>query len=42
VLISSIMAPLLASYFLKKSGELKPVDDGISGVAATAGEPAKL
>lgn len=27
VLISSILAPLLASYFLKRAGELKPADD---------------
>lgn len=27
VLISSILAPVLASYFLKRAGELKPVDD---------------
>lgn len=27
VLISSIMAPMIASYFLKRSGELKPVSD---------------
>ncbi|CAM4152559.1 2-keto-3-deoxygluconate permease [Bordetella tumbae] len=34
VLISSILAPLLASYFLKRAGELKPADD----VAAMMGE----
>lgn len=29
VLISSILAPVLASYFLKRAGELKPViEDG--------------
>ena len=27
VLISSILAPVLASYFLKRAGELKPVDE---------------
>ena len=27
VLISSILAPMLASYFLKRAGELKPADD---------------
>ncbi|MBS3983598.1 MAG: 2-keto-3-deoxygluconate permease [Dethiobacter sp.] len=27
VLISAILAPLLASYFLKRAGELKPVDE---------------
>lgn len=27
VLISSILAPVLASYFLKRAGELKPADD---------------
>jgi 2-keto-3-deoxygluconate permease len=28
VLVTSIMAPMLASYFLKRAGELQPVEDG--------------
>ena len=37
VLISSILAPVLASYFLKRAGELKPVAvDGEEGVAPAA------
>jgi len=35
VLISSILAPVLASYFLKRAGELRPVDE--DGAAADAG-----
>lgn len=37
VLISSILAPVLASYFLKRAGELKPVaGDGEEGAAPAA------
>jgi len=33
VLISSILAPILASYFLKRAGELKPVTEDLSNPA---------
>jgi len=35
VLISSILAPILASYFLKRAGELKPVDEGDTTLVST-------
>jgi len=35
VLISSILAPILASYFLKRAGELKPVDEGDATLVST-------
>jgi 2-keto-3-deoxygluconate permease. len=37
VLISSILAPVLASYFLKRAGELKPVDAEDDVLAAQPG-----
>ena len=40
VLISSIMAPLLASWFLKRAGELKPVDTATTPAGALATEGA--
>ena len=36
VLISSILAPVLASYFLKRAGELKPSDDVVAMLDETA------
>ncbi|AOB26479.1 MULTISPECIES: 2-keto-3-deoxygluconate permease [Bordetella] len=40
VLISSILAPVLASYFLKRAGELKPVDQEPQD--ERAGQPAEV
>lgn len=40
VLISSILAPVLASYFLKRAGELNPVDQEPQG--ERAGQPAEV
>ncbi|MDQ2149490.1 2-keto-3-deoxygluconate permease [Alcaligenaceae bacterium C4P045] len=36
VLISSILAPILASYFLKRAGELKPVTEDLNATTGTA------
>ena len=36
VLISSILAPMLASYFLKRAGELKPVTEEVPATAGVA------
>ncbi|KAG0776396.1 hypothetical protein G6F22_012597 [Rhizopus arrhizus] len=38
VLISSILAPILASYFLKRAGELKSEDADVTGGTPTLGE----
>ncbi|MDQ2138904.1 2-keto-3-deoxygluconate permease [Alcaligenaceae bacterium B3P038] len=36
VLISSILAPILASYFLKRAGELKPVTEDLNATTGAA------